>query len=244
MHGKPVRALIFDMDNTPCDLVGATHTACRPITGAQGGGFPDTLLPYLLRRGRDSTDPRNISDFLVDTGVCADDAIARGRDVYRDVNPSHSEPCHGIQETLPGLDSPGYPVAPVTDTHHRDAMPRPEKVGPAGFFGEIVTFDMTWEKKPGQLPFLCALRRFGLVPELDRRVTGTGDGPSRDIAPAVMHGMQTVYARYCDCFSSRRDEGRARFFIDSTGELLPLQHRLPECSERRDRSCAAGSPSP
>jgi putative hydrolase of the HAD superfamily len=49
-----------------------------------------------------------------------------------------------------------------------------------------------------------------------------GDSPRRDIAPGVVLGMRTVYARYGDRFSRPTLDGGADHAIDSFPELLGI----------------------
>ena len=49
-----------------------------------------------------------------------------------------------------------------------------------------------------------------------------GDSPRRDIAPGVVLGMSTVYARYGDRFSLPTLDGGADHAIDSFPELLDI----------------------
>jgi len=245
MHGKPpIRALLFDMDNTLFDLVGAKQAACKAITAEVGGGPPDMLFSYFLRRTRGFEDPENIRDFLIDTGIYSDEAFAWCRATYHEVKLSHIEPYPGVEETLDELGRRNYPLVLVTDAHHRDALPRLEKTGLLKRFNHIITHDMTWEKKPSPIPFLYALQKVGITPGEAGDAMIVGDSPRRDISPGRELGMYTVYARYGDRFSSTREDSGAQFVIDDFRELLPLLDGFSRNMDRRDKACAAGLPSP
>ncbi|MCU0632570.1 MAG: HAD family hydrolase [Methanolinea sp.] len=238
---RPVQALLFDMDNTLFDLVGAKRAACRVIIGKIGVGSPDHLFSYFLRRIRGFEDPENIRDFLHDEGVFSEETFAWCSAAYREQKLSHIEPYPGVQETLQKLAEEEYPMVLVTDAHHRDALPRLEKTGLCNLFDHIVTYDMTREKKPSPIPFLYALQRVNTGPGEAMII---GDSPRRDIAPGRELGMITVYARYGDRFSSAREDGGAHFLIDEFRELLPLLEGLREHVRGGRSPCAAGSLSP
>lgn len=241
MHGNfPVKALLFDMDNTLFDLVAAKLEACRVITREIGAGSPDVLFSYFLRRTKGFEDPENIRDFMVETGTYSDDAYAWSVAAYRDVKLSHIEPYPGVGDTLSELKRREYPLVLVTDAHHRDALPRLEKTGLKELFSHIITHDMTWEKKPSHIPFLCALRALGIPARDADTAMFIGDSPRRDIAPARQIGMYTAYARYGDRFSSTRSDGGAHVVLDDIRRLLLLLEHVTPNTEERERSCAAG----
>lgn len=239
MHApRHVRALLFDMDNTLFDLVGAKYAACRVITREMKAGSPAQLFSYFLRRTRGFEDPENIRDFLVDAGVFTEEAYQWCAVTYHDVKLGHIEPYCGVEETLAELAGRGHPMAIVTDAHRMDAIPRLEKAGVCGMFDQIVTWDLTWEKKPSPVPFLYALEKLGTDPA---EAILVGDSPRRDIAPGRDLGMTTVYARYGDRFRTWQGDGGAHFAIDEFRQLIPLLDTINGCNERREPECAAGS---
>ncbi|HQK55246.1 MAG TPA: HAD family hydrolase [Methanolinea sp.] len=237
---RPVRALLIDMDNTLFDLVGAKRAACRAIVEKTGVGDADLLFSYFLRRTRGFEDPGNILDFLVDEGVYSDSLFGVCDTMYREVKLSNIEPYPGVRETLERLVERDYPLALVTDAHRNDAIPRLERAGVRGFFDHIITYDMTWQKKPDPVPFLYALQMINTTPG-DAMIVG--DSPRRDIAPGKKLGMTTVYARYGDRFSLPGTDGGADFTIDGFAQLLPLLSGLEVEGKVRRSPCAAGSPS-
>ena len=235
-----VKTLLFDMDNTLFDLVEAKHAACRAITDELGVGSPEHLFSYFLRRTRGFEDPENIRDFMADAGLSSKEVFTRCCAIYRDVKLSRIAPYPGVPETLIELAEREFLLILVTDAHHRDAVPRLEKTGLLPMFDHIVTYDMTWQKKPSPVPFLYALQIAGTDAE---NAMVIGDSPGRDIAPGNELGMYTVYARYGDRFSSGRDTGNAQYIIDDIRDLPVLLEGLVEDPGRRELPCAAGSPS-
>src|SRR5512147_1131782 len=81
---KPIRALLFDMDNTLFDLVGAQMTACNAVTRSLGVDEPDLLFPYFLRPARGFESHENILDFMQDRGIPHDGAYDRARRIYEE----------------------------------------------------------------------------------------------------------------------------------------------------------------
>jgi len=237
---RPVRALLIDMDNTLFDLVGAKRAACRAIIRETGVGDADLLFSYFLRQTRGFEDPGNILDFLVDEGIYSDKLFNICSTIYKDVKLSHIEPYPGVQKTLEYLVGRGYYLALVTDAHRNDAIPRLEKAGLRNYFHQVVTYDMTWQKKPDPVPFLYALQMINTTPGDAMFV---GDSPRRDIAPGRKLGMTTVYARYGDRFSSSGTDGGADFTIDEFAQLVLLISGLGGPKRGRRSPCAAGSPS-
>lgn len=235
-----MKALLFDMDNTLFDLVGAKQAACREICEKVGAGTPDQLFSYFIRGTRGFEDPENIRDFLNDAGILSEDAFSWCSATYRQVKLSQIEPYPGVRETLGTLAAMDHAMVLVTDAHRRDAIPRLEKTGLSHFFDHIVTYDMTWTKKPNPLPFLYALRSADVSP---REAMVIGDSPRRDIAPGRNLGMLTVYARYGDRFTRGRGDGGAHFVIDEFRQLLTLLAGIHEMNPMGGLQCAEGSPS-
>jgi putative hydrolase of the HAD superfamily len=128
-------------------------------------------------------------------------------------------PYPGVEATLSLLKSSGFQMGIVTDAHLPDANLRLGTTGLSWFFDQVVTHEMTGAHKPSTLPFLCALVRMDATAKETLLV---GDSPRRDIAPGVVLGMRTVYARYGDRFSHQTREGGADHAIDSFPELLGI----------------------
>jgi putative hydrolase of the HAD superfamily len=239
--GNRVRAVIFDMDNTLFDLVGAKYAACMAITREAGCGKAEDLFSYFLRNDRGFEDPLNIRDFLEDHGMPDPDLISRCTRIYHEVKLAAIQPYPKVQKTLLALRDRGYPLALVTDAHRPDAVSRLEKTDLIGLFDHIVTHEATWQKKPSPVPFQYALKLLGVLPG---EVIAVGDSPRRDIAPCRQMGMITVYARYGDRFSPRDNNGGADFVIDSPGEVLSIIDSIRIQEMETGYPCAADSHSP
>lgn len=215
----PCRVVLFDMDNTLFDLVFAKTQACRAVTRRMGVGNAEELFSYFLRKQGGFEDPENIRDYLADYSCHEEGLYLECVSLYREVQALNLAPYPGVEKTLALLKSAGFSMGIVTDAHLRNAMLRLEKTGLSRFFDPVITHEMTGAHKPSTLPFLCALVRMNARAKETLLV---GDSPRRDIAPGVILGMRTVYARYGDRFSRTTLDGGADHVIDSFPELLGI----------------------
>ena len=216
---NPFTALLFDMDNTLFDLVLAKTRACREVTRLIGVGNAGKLFSYYLRKQGGFEDPENIRDYMTDHSCYDEDLYRECISLFRKEQTRNLAPYPGVEETLSFLKSSGFCMGIVTDAHLPDASLRLEKTGLSRFFDHVVTHEMTGAHKPSTLPFLCALARLDATAKETLLV---GDSPRRDIAPGVVLGMKTVYARYGDRFSRPTLDGGADHAIDSFPELLDI----------------------
>lgn len=222
---KPVSAVLFDMDNTLFDLVGAQMDACQAVTRYLGLTGKDLLFPYFLRpvHGFESHD--NILDFMHDHGLTVDGAFDRARRIYEAEKLRSIVPYPGVIDTLARIQEQGVPMGIVTDAHSRDAIRRLEKAHLLPFFTCMVTYDLAGVKKPAPEPFILALE---MLKSQAGEVLLVGDSPRRDIEPGNMLGFRTVYARYGDRFSDDRSLVQADYIIDSMAELPNILFCLEE----------------
>ena len=212
----PVTTLLFDMDNTLFDLVGAQLASCREVCRHLGYDDGHELFDYFLRPVRGFESHENILDYMVDRDIPADSRYEKARRIYEDTKLQSISPYEGVLETLACLSEQGYRMAIVTDAHSRDAAMRLEKIGLLPFFDCLISYDMSGKKKPAPDSFLLALET--LQSEIGETVT-IGDSPRRDIEPCHALGIKTVYARYGDWFSDDRSNVQADYEIDSMKEL-------------------------
>jgi putative hydrolase of the HAD superfamily len=219
----PVTTVLFDMDNTLFDLVGAQIASCHRVARFLGHDEGDDLYQYFLRPLHGYEAHENIHDFMKDRGISPDRTYMHARHIYEEEKLRHITPYPGAMETLGLIQQRGLPMAIVTDAHSRDATLRLEKSGLLPFFTCIVSFDMAGIKKPAPEPFLTALEMLHADPS---ETVLIGDSPRRDIEPCKELGIRTVYARYGDRFADDRSSVEADYTIDSMGELpailLPL----------------------
>ncbi|MCK9580662.1 MAG: HAD family hydrolase [Methanoregula sp.] len=222
----PVSTILFDMDNTLFDLVGAQIAACMAVAGSVGKTDGNALFEeYFLSGRRGFESHENIRDYLSDRNIPADGNYQQARRIYETVKLDTIVPYEGVGSTLAELCKQGFHMGIVTDAHSRDATRRLEKTALLPYFDGIVTFDMVLKKKPAPEPFLCALDMMRAGPDA---VLLVGDSPRRDIRPARDLGIRTVYAKYGDRFSARRECPEADFCINKMTELLPIISSLAE----------------
>ena len=215
----PCTTLIFDMDNTLFDLYSSKTRACGEVTRRLGVGNAGELFAYFLRKQGGFEDPENIRDFMKDHSCYDPGLYMECVSLYREEKIRNLVPYPGVEDTLSLLKSSGFRMGVVTDAHHPDASLRLGKTGLSRFFDPVVTHEMTGAHKPSTLPFLLALVRMNAIAKETLLV---GDSPRRDIAPGVILGMRTVYARYGDRFSRPTMAGGADHAIDSFTDLLGI----------------------
>nr|WP_292349918.1 HAD family hydrolase [Methanoregula sp. PtaU1.Bin006] len=216
-EGKnPVRALLFDMDNTLFDLVGAQMTACDAVVKAFSLNGKHQLYPYFLRPVHGYESYENIRDFMHDCGITEKQSFGMACRIYEEEKIREITPYPGIVETLKEIRTRELPMGIITDAHSRDAVRRLERSGLIQFFSCMVTYDLVQVKKPAHTPFLAALEMLRAKAD---QVLMVGDSPRRDIEPAKMLGFRTVYARYGDRFPDDRLPVRADYCLDSPADL-------------------------
>jgi putative hydrolase of the HAD superfamily len=222
---KPVRALLFDMDNTLFDLVGAQIAACQAVTRSLGVMEENQLFPYFLRPEHGFESHENILDFMHDRGIPVSGSFDSARRIYEEEKLRSIIPYPGVADTLSRIQELGLPMGIITDAHSRDAVRRLEKTALLPFFSCMVTYDLAGVKKPAPEPFIIAL---GMLRSMADEVLLVGDSPRRDIEPGNMLGFRTVYARYGDRFSDNRSSVQADYTINTLAELPAILSRFSE----------------
>jgi putative hydrolase of the HAD superfamily len=220
---KPVKCLLFDMDNTLFDLVGAQIAACQAVVQQLGRDDGEELFSYFLTPTHGFESHENIHQYMNERSIPADGLYRQACRVYETVKLQHIHPYAGVTETLQSLQIQGYAMGIVTDAHSRDATLRLEKTGLLPFFCCMVSYDMVKVKKPALEPFLFALEM--MKAGTDEAIL-IGDSPRRDIEPGHFLGIRTVYARYGDRFSDDRSDIPADFVIDTIADLPGILYGL------------------
>jgi putative hydrolase of the HAD superfamily len=219
----PVSTLLFDMDNTLFDLVGAQIASCHEVARSLGRDDGDDLFSYFLQPVHGFESHGNIRQYMEEREIPPDGLFDKACRIYEREKLRHIRPYPGVTETLCSLSEAGFPMCIVTDAHSRDATLRLQKIGILPFFIGMVSFDMVNEKKPASGPFLAALDMMKSPPG---NALFVGDSIRRDIEPCARLGIRTVYARYGDRFSAGRPDHGADFTIDSIDELPDILERL------------------
>ncbi len=219
----PVSTLLFDMDNTLFDLVGAQIASCHEIVQFLGHSDAEELFSYFLRPVHGFESHVHIRQYMEDRNIPVDGTFEKACRIYESAKLRHISPYLGVRETLQLLNERGYRICIVTDAHSRDATLRLEKIGLLPFFSGMIAYDMAGAKKPAPEPFLAAL-------EMMRAPAGDalfiGDSIRRDIEPCTRLGIRTVYARYGDRFAAGREDPGADFIIDGMDELPAILDML------------------
>jgi putative hydrolase of the HAD superfamily len=218
-----VRAVIFDMDNTLFDLIGANMAACDTATEFLGRDDGQDLFDYFLRPDWGFEDWRNIRDYLLDRDLFTVPCYFEVCSLYEQEKLDHITAYPGVKQVVLEIRGMGIPLALVTDADMYHVKRRLEKAGLSGVFDHIVTYEMTGRKKPDTAPFLLALRKLGSGSSMTAMI---GDSPHRDLVPAREVGMQTFYARYGDRLAHTRCEIPAEYVLNSILDLPGLLYPL------------------
>jgi len=220
---KRINAVLFDMDNTLFDLIGAKMAACDTASSYLGRDDGKDLFGYFLRPDWGFEDWRNIRDYLLDRDIFT---VPRYYDVcslYEQEKLKNITAYPGVTEVVLEIRRRGIPLALVTDADMYHAKRRLEKTGLSGAFDHMVTFEMTGRKKPDTAPFLLALRKLGSE---SAETAMIGDSPHRDLVPAREVGMQTFYARYGDRLAETREDVPAGYVLNAISDLPGLLYPL------------------
>ncbi|MDD1693344.1 MAG: HAD family hydrolase [Methanoregula sp.] len=219
----PVSTVLFDMDNTLFDLVGAQLASCHEVVRFLGHDDGEELFSYFLKPVHGFESHENIRQYMEERTIPSDGTFEKACRIYETEKLRHISPYPGVAETLQQLHERGYPMCIVTDAHSRDATLRLEKIGLLPYFTGMVAYDMVNVKKPAPGPFLTALEMMRASPDEALLV---GDSIRRDIEPCSRLGIRTVYARYGDRFADGRKKPGADFIIDRMDELPRIIDQL------------------
>lgn len=216
---EPVRAFLWDMDNTLFDLVGAQIAACGSVVRHLGYDDGDDLFRYFLTGSYGFESTENIRQYMEERRIPTNGMFGQACRIYAEEKLRHIVPYPGVQKTLEVIRARGLPMVIVTDAEAPEARLRLDRSGLTRYFDRLISFDLVGVKKPAPDPFLAALAAAGARPE---EALFIGDSPRRDMEPSRKLGIRTVYARYGDRFSKTRDYTGADYVIDRMDELLAI----------------------
>lgn len=222
IENSPITTLIFDMDNTLFDLVGAQIAACQCVVRHLGRNDGEELFSYFLTTAHGFESHENIRDYLNERKISTNGTYDTACRIYDTEKLRYITPYHGVMETLVTLKRQGYPMGIVTDAEKKETILRLEKCGIFSLFDCVVTSDIVKKKKPSPEPFLHALTAMNVSPA---EVLVIGDSPRRDIEPCRALGIRTAYARYGDRFSVDREAVIADFVLDRMDQLPEILNR-------------------
>jgi putative hydrolase of the HAD superfamily len=158
-------------------------------------GCAEELFGYFRRGIYDFEHPLNIKDYLCEKELFTEAAFEECVAIYEDVKLDRLSLYPNVKETLMNISHMGLKLAVVTDAHTEGALLRLDRTGILEIIDEVITCDMTKEKKPSEQVFHFAVNKCGI---LSQNSLFVGDSIRRDIQPAKKAGMTTAYAAYGD----------------------------------------------
>jgi len=225
---RPIRAIVFDLDNTLVDFMKMKADAVNAaIDGMIDAGF---ALPREAVRARidaiyqeQGLEYQNVFDRLLESelGHIDPKILASGIVAYRRARESALVLYPHVQMTLLELTKRGIKLGVVSDAPQAQVWLRLCSLMLQHVFDAVVTFDDTRERKPHPAPFQLVLKRLSADP---REALMVGDWAERDVVGGRSLGMKTVFARYGDTFDTR--ESGADYDIDDVFELVAIVDQL------------------
>ena len=217
-----LRVLLFDMDNTLFDLVGAQIAACDCVVRHLGHDDGDELFSCFLTGSHGFESTENIRQYMQERRIPTNGMYEEACRIYATEKLRHITPYPGLQRPCGRSGKWGFPTGIVTDAEKADATLRLDKCGLSPFFDCMITFDMVRVKKPAPDPFLTALGTISArrsIPFLSATVPGGISNPVKNWgSEPCMPGTGR--------FSKTRDYTGADFVIDRMDEILRYSKRL------------------
>ena len=240
MRDEPIRAVIFDLDNTLTDFIQAKDDAIRAAVDAMIDAGLDIdavtahrhLYDIYLKEGIEYQ--RVFDRFLQETaGEVSDRVLAAAVVAYRRARDGSLVLYPHVKMVLNRLLRDGYGLVVVSDAPRFEAWLRLCRLGLQHHFDRVFTYDDTGARKPDPLPFQMALDELDVRPD---QAVMIGDWPTRDIRGAKDLGLHTVWARYGDKAPPYKDAAvkaadtaagvEADFIVDDMAQLLGVLDQL------------------
>ena len=233
-EGRPIQAIVFDLDNTLTNFMMAKNNAIRAAADAMidAGLALDAQTIYdrifAIYDEIGIENQRVFDRFLEDELGHVDDRImAAGVVAYRRAREAFLVPYPHVQFTLNRLVKSGYKLAVISDAPRFEAWLRLCYLQLHHIFDVVLTHDDTGQRKPSPVPFRMVLEKLGVEPG---QAVMVGDWPERDIVGGADAGLHTVYARYGDTYDSSdraaNKSSGAQFEIDDLAQLLQVLEEL------------------
>jgi putative hydrolase of the HAD superfamily len=215
----PIRAVLFDLDNTLIDFMTMKRKSCEAAVDAMisaGLRMPKRRameMVYEIYEQQGMEYNRIFQDMLekvlgkVDYRMLAEGIVAyrRAQVVYMRTYPE-------AKRILAALKAKGIKLGIVSDALSVNGWIRLVELGIQDFFDVVITLHDTGEKKPSPAPFKKAIDALGVGAG---DVLFVGDWVERDIAGAKAMGMKTAFARY-GAFVRVGKSGRTKRFRPET----------------------------
>ncbi|HPF69147.1 MAG TPA: HAD-IA family hydrolase [Candidatus Krumholzibacteria bacterium] len=235
MAQRAIDAVIFDLDNTLTDFMGAKESSIRAAAAAMvDAGLPmavdaatDAVFAVYKARG---IEHQKVFDLFLEQamGRVEDRILAAAVVAYRRARDGALVTYPHAKMVLNRLAKDGYKLAVVSDAPRFEAWLRLVYLGLQHTFDVVLTYDDTGFRKPAPEPFRMALDQLGVGPD---RAVVIGDWKERDIVGGRAAGLHTVYARYGDQYSQYADKvaddpTEPDYVVDDLLQLLDVLDRL------------------
>ncbi len=241
--GRPIQAVLFDLDNTLYDFMGAKHQAIVAAVDAMIDAGLRLTQEEAYRRIFAIYEDKGIeyqkvfNAFLQqELGRVDDRMLAAAVVAYRRSRDGTLVLYPHVLYALNRLVKEGYRLAVLSDAPRFEAWVRLCMLRLHHVFDLVLTFDDTGMRKPNPEPFRQALARLEVTP---RQAVMVGDWPERDVVGAKQAGIHTVYARYGDKYPSKdrdqRDGSGADYEIDDLKQLLDVLAELDAARKGEER---------
>jgi len=226
----PVRAVLFDLDNTLIDfLTFKKETAKAAAKAMVDQGFPLTEVEaygriFAVYDEKGIEHQKTFHDVIrpLNLEVNRAERIQQAAIVaYLRRKFETLRPYPMVKPTLAKLRERKLKLGIVTDAPRNKAWQRLVLCGLENEFDFVVTHDDTLEMKPHPSPFHLALQKLGF---LSPACLFVGDNPERDIKGAKEVGMLTCLAKYGMAGKAR--EHAADYEIGRFSELIGLVKRV------------------
>lgn len=216
--GRPVRAVLFDLDGTLLDSIPDLAEACRRMM-VELGRAPHSIDTIRTFVGKGMLNL--VRRCLAESGSAQEDEIAAAVTVFRrhyaEVNGLATTIYEGVVPALEALQEQGVAMACVTNKPAAFTGPLLERMGIAGYFGATVSGDTLAEKKPHPAPLFHACELLG-VPAAEALMIGDS---ANDAEAARAAGIPVLLVTY------GYSEGKPVDSIDCDGLLSSLVDALP-----------------
>ena len=220
----PLKAVIFDLDNTLLDFMRMKKVAVRAGVEAmlEAGLEVDlqqafqAVLAIYDRKGYEYQEV--FDDYLKEqTGLVNYKYLASAIVAYRRAKEASLVLYPRVNATLMELAKRGLKLGVVSDAPSREAWMRLCYLNLHHMFDGVVTFDDTGVHKPRPEPFEAVCRLLDIEPE---EAIMVGDWPERDLVGAAQLGMKTAFARYGNTHGVKTSN--ADFELDDIHQLLDI----------------------
>ncbi len=195
----PIKAVLFDLDNTLVDFMRMKHLACQAAIDAMidaglNMGRKAALEKLFVLYDQYGIEYQKIFQVFLRTVTGHVDyrVMAAGIVAYRKVKEGNMIPYQGVPEVLSMFKRKGMKLGIVSNAPKIQAWTRLADMKLHKVFDVVVTAEDVGEEKPGPLPFKSALKELRLPAD---QVVMVGDDLKKDIAPAKALGMKAILTR-------------------------------------------------